>query len=130
MKKSLALSRAAKIIPRRTVALHLRDVPSHRTPSTNLSVVIFMTPSQKISAIPLKPTSRIIRMNPPILSPNGQWLTGIYFKVIELRIMPFVAKLYTIKPITWKLICAIAHILSSKHTETQHFFRSQIGRKL
>jgi hypothetical protein len=71
MQQRLALPSTAIEIARFTIFLQLRDMPPNRAPTRNLTQIIFTAASAIISAIPLEPAARIVRMNPTFTPPFG-----------------------------------------------------------
>jgi hypothetical protein len=69
MQQCLALSAAAIEIAGFTVLFQLCHVPPNGAPTANLPYVILAATAGIISAIPLEPTARIVRMDPPFASP-------------------------------------------------------------
>ena len=64
-----------------------------------------------------KPSSRIIRMKPALLAPDRKGLRGIDFKIIQLGVMPLMAKLGVFEPLRGKLRNTVSHVLASEDTE-------------
>jgi hypothetical protein len=84
MQDSLPLASAAAQIARFAVPFDLFDVPAYRFPSPDLSSVFLGHPTAHvIAAIPLKPTARVIRVNPSLRTPDGQWLAGVNPEQVE-----------------------------------------------
>ena len=84
MKKGLSLAFAAGLVAGLAVKFDLPDVSSHCLPPPDLSMVFLRcTAAHIISAIPLKPASRIVGVYPSVLAPDGQWLAGIDAEVVE-----------------------------------------------
>ena len=125
MEQSLALSWPAIKRLRRTVLLNLRNMPAHRPPPAYLPFIVRATTAVIITAVPLKPTSRILVIDPPLLAPYGKWLRRIDSKKIQFRIVAFRAKLRLFEPIRRKFVAAVRHILSAKNTKAEHLLRRQ-----
>jgi len=70
MQYSLSLSSSTIPIPKQTVPFYLGNMPSNSFPPSDLPLIILMPSSHKVAAIPLKPSSGIVRVNPTLLSPN------------------------------------------------------------
>jgi len=96
-------------------------------PAVYLALVIRMPPPQKITAIPLKPSPRIIFMEPAFFSPNRERQARVNFKTIKLRIMFLRTKLGLFKPTLWKFFLAIRQIFAAKYSQFKHFFGGEIG---
>lgn len=127
----LTLTRSTSRVPHPTIALDLHNVTTDRLPSLNLSLVFPGDSSAHIvAAVPLKPASRIIFINPPLLLPYRERLRGIYPKIIELRIMLFGRELHSVEPCLGELLRAVGHILPAKYAELQHLGRREIGFKV
>lgn len=124
MKQSLTLPPSTRHITHPTIVPHLGYVSYYRFPSFYLSLVFFWNSSPHIiAAIPLKPSSRIIFVYPPILFPYRKWLRGIHTKIVKLWIMLFRTQFCLSKPRCRKFIFAIGHILTTKHPELKHLLR-------
>jgi len=127
LEKRLSLSPAAAQIAGFAILLNLPNVAAHRFPSFDLASIFPGDPATKvITAIPLEPAPRVLRVDPPVLTPNRQRLTGGDAKIIEGGIVPMRRELRLRKPIAGKLICCIGHILAAEDAEAQHLF----GREL
>ena len=87
MKKGLTLSRTAIDSAAWAIVTDLRDVPTHRSPAFDLSLVVRTAASHVIAAIPLKPPARILRMDPLLPSPNRKRLRGVHPEEIKLRVL-------------------------------------------
>jgi hypothetical protein len=84
VKKSLSLAFAAGLVTGLAVKFDLPDVSSHCLPSRYLpKVFLWHSAAHIVSAIPLKPATRIVRVYPPVLAPDGQWLAGIDTEVVK-----------------------------------------------
>ena len=88
MQQGLSLDRPAFDVARTAMLSQLRHMPPHRFPACDLAGVIVATPTLIITAIPLKPAARIIRMNPSLGNPVGQRLGRMDTETIQRRIGP------------------------------------------
>ena len=71
VQQRLSLSWAAGLIARLTIASDLLDVAANSLPASNLPAVLFWhTPTHIIPAVPLKPSARVVGMNPAVLAPH------------------------------------------------------------
>src|ERR1044071_7791113 len=83
VQQSLALSRPTCWVARIAVALDLCDVPPDGLPSFNLPRVFLRNPPPHVvAAVPLKPASRIVRMDPAFATPQRERLAGINTEVV------------------------------------------------
>lgn len=98
LKQCLALTRTARSLTASAVFDELRNMPPHRSPPGNLPRIVFVSPTTIVATIPLKPPTRIIRMNPVFLPPDRERLTRINAKVVQLRIALTGRKLRPLKP--------------------------------
>ena len=64
-------------------------------------------------------------INPALFPPIGQWLGGIYTKVVEFWVMPLVAKLGLGEPIFRELHFAVGHIFPAKNPHLKQLFWRQ-----
>jgi hypothetical protein len=69
VQQRLALPATAIEIARFTMFLQLRDVTANGAPTRDLTQIISVAPPAIISAIPLEPTARIVRMDPTLAPP-------------------------------------------------------------
>ena len=105
-------------------------MPLHRLPPLNLAFVIKAASSHKVPAIPLKPTSRIVGVNPAFPPPNLKRLRCIHTEAIKLRVMSVGTKLCLGKPTLRILRFAIGHILTAKHSQLEHLFWRELRPKI
>jgi hypothetical protein len=71
MQESLALARTAEKVTWLAVPLDLPHVPPHRFPSLDLpSVFIGHPTADVVTAIPLEPTARVVRMKTSFVAPD------------------------------------------------------------
>ena len=71
MQESLALAGTAEKVTWLAVPLDLPHVPPHRFPSLDLpSVFIGHPTAHVVTAIPLEPTARVVRMKPSLMAPD------------------------------------------------------------
>src|SRR5438270_9846483 len=71
LQEGLALPPTTAQVTGLAILLDLADVPAHRPPPPNLSRVFDLNPAPEvIAAIPLKPTSRVIRVDPALRAPD------------------------------------------------------------
>lgn len=129
MQQCLALAWAAIESFWRAIFLYLRDVAANGSPAADLSIVVQTAASVKITAIPLKPSSRVFVVYPAVLAPNDERLRCVYTEKIELWIMPFRAEFCFVEPVRWKFAGAISHILTSKNSKCKHLFRGKLRLK-
>src|SRR5579859_2757382 len=112
MEQRLALTRPASVVSRVAVALYLPDVPAYRLPAPDLSPVLIRdSPAHVIAAVPLEPASGIVRMQPSLLAPDRERLTGMDAVVIERAVAPARRELGALEPIRWKFLHRVSHVL-------------------
>ena len=71
VQQRLALPRAAGQVARFAVALDLPDVPADRLPALDLPLVFLRhAAAHVVTAIPLEPAARVIRVDPSLLPPH------------------------------------------------------------
>ena len=71
MQKSLALALTTRQVARFAMSLNLRNVPPHRLPAGDLPLILLRQAATHIvAAIPLKPTARVVGVNPALATPN------------------------------------------------------------
>lgn len=131
MQQSLPLPRPATKISSRAILFHLRYVPRDSFPSFYLPCIIVASPTHPISAVPLKPSPRILFTDPSIFHPNKQRLRSSDSEKINFRVRFFsTSKLRADKPIARKFLLAISHIFSLKNSKRKHLLRRQLGFEL
>ena len=120
MQNRLALLGATEEIVALTVPFNLRNMPAHRSPSLNLPVVIRASSTQIVAAVPLKPSPRILFMNPTLALPDRQGLGCVNAKPVQVRVVLIRAEFGFCKPVRRKLIFTIRHVFSAKDSEFKH----------
>lgn len=84
VQQSLALSFPTREIATIAVIFYLRDVPLHREPPTNLTIIFLRHSSPPVVAtVPLEPPAWIGEMYPSFLAPDGERLAGVHAEKIE-----------------------------------------------
>src|SRR5512143_537183 len=83
VKECLPLSPTTVHIPRSAVLLYLVDVPPHRKPALDLPIIVVASSTQVVPAIPLEPAARVLRVDPALGIPDGQWLRRVGGGVVE-----------------------------------------------
>ena len=127
LQQRLPLTRAAKYVAGITIGLYLTRMPRECTPAFDLDCIDFReTASQIITAVPLKPSSRIRPKYPALFLPNAERLSTFDAKKIQIGIGKG-ADFGVFKPIWRKLIEAIVAIFSFKNPHFQHLFGRIIG---
>ena len=87
LKKCLPLAWSAPPIARLAMMTDLCNVAAHSFPPPDLANILFrQSAAEIISAIPLKPPARIVRVNPALLPPNGKRLTCVYAEIVERKV--------------------------------------------
>ena len=125
MQHSLSLPSSTIPIPRHTVLFYLGNMPSNSFPPSDLPLIVLMSSSHEVAAIPLKPSSGIVRMNPTLLSPNRQGLTGIDSEEIQTGPMFFRAQPSLPEPVRRIFPRTVGHVFSTEHPKLQHLRRGQ-----
>src|SRR6516165_1204003 len=84
VKQSLALPRSTCRVAALAVRLDLCDVPPDGLPSFNLADILLRdAPPHVITAVPLKPASRIVGIDPAFLAPDRERLAGINSDIVQ-----------------------------------------------
>lgn len=80
MEQGLFLARSASFVAWRTIFSNLAYMSFDGFPAFYLPGVFFRnSPAHKVTAIPQKPSLRILWVDPAFLFPNTQWLAGVNF---------------------------------------------------
>ena len=69
MKQGLALARATVLVAGATVVHHLSSVSAKGKPALDLALIIWVSSAKVVSAVPVKPASRVVFVKPAFLSP-------------------------------------------------------------
>lgn len=130
MQQCLSLTWAARHIANRAVLSHRGNMPCDSTPTPNLPIVFpWNASAHVIPAIPLKPSTRITRANPPIPLPCSKRLAGMHTKIIHRWICFVWRKFRASKPRFRKFFCAVTQIFSIKYPKRQHLLRREFRPK-
>jgi hypothetical protein len=105
--------------------LELTHMAAHVAPALDLPCIILVTTAHEIAAIPLKPATRVVGMNPAFLPPVGQRLGGIDTEEIEIGVAAFCIELGFLEPVGRKLTAAIGEVLAAENTHRQQLLRRQ-----
>lgn len=134
MEERLSLLAAAVKITRLAVLRQLGRVPPNALPPSNLPLVIWTAPSQKVSAVPLKPAPRILVIDPSLRPPYGKGLRRVDAKKIHFGIVSFAAQFGGREPILRKLCGTVSHVFTAEYTKLQHLlwreFRAKVRVKV
>lgn len=125
----MALTGAAIPVTATAVLLHLRNMSSKCPPAFDLTVVVRTTPPHVIPAIPLKPTTRIFVIDPPLLLPVRERLGRAYTEIVQPRVAAFGTELGVGEPVGWEFRRAVRHVLPAENAKFEHLFRGQLGAK-
>jgi hypothetical protein len=83
LQQRLSLAPAAAEIELLAIVSNLRDVAPERPPAADLSLIFVFEPaSQEITAIPLEPAPRIVRVDPALAPPFRQRLAGLHPEIV------------------------------------------------
>ncbi len=130
LQEGLSLDGPARQVSLPAVLLELGNVTLHGLPPLDLAFVVFRPPAQIVPAVPLKPSPRILGVDPPLLNPIRKGLRCGYLEVVQRRIRTHGRKLGPLEPRRGELLTTVGHVLSTKDTQRQHLFWREIGRKL
>jgi len=101
-------------------------VPVRCPPPLDLSIIV-ATPSTKIiAAVPLKPSSGIVFVNPPFVSPNGKRLGSVDSEKVERRIASPDTQFSILEPDLRKLFDTIGHVLPTKNSQAKHLLGCEL----
>ena len=106
--------------------LQLRDMTADRPPTLDLALVIGTTPPEIVTAIPLKPAARVLRVNPAFPAPDRERLRRIDAEEIELWSVPLGTEPGVGKPVVREFRLTVCHVFAAKNPEPKHLFRGQL----
>lgn len=130
MQQCLSLLAPTVEITRPAILFNLRDMPPNGSPPADLALVIRAASPQAVAAVPLEPTSRVLRVNPIFRTPNGKRLRRIDTIEIQFGIMAFWAEFGIFKPIGRILRSAIGHVFAAENAKLKHFLWRKLGTKV
>jgi hypothetical protein len=107
-------------------------MPRYRPPAFYLPLVIRTSAAHIVPAIPLKPSPRVVFINPTFLAPHRERLASIHPEEVELRVMfvgAFLLKFCFGEPILRKLFGAVPHVHATERAKREHLFGRQPGLK-
>src|SRR5262249_34658406 len=107
--------------------LDLPHVSADRLPALDLPFVLIRKASAHVvAAVPLKPATRIVGMDPALTLPFRQRLAGVDTEEIACAIVSARRKLCTGEPAFGKLAAAIGHVLAAENPEPEHVCRREL----
>lgn len=127
MQKCLPLFGSTLEVAFSAVFTKLCNVSLHCLPSFDLAPVIRTASSHIVSAVPLEPSSRVVRVEPALLEPVRQRLRSVQAEAVQLRVVELVAELRFFEPFFRKLFSAVCHIFAAENAELQHLLGGQVG---
>lgn len=130
MQQSLALAPPTVQIAGRAVFSNGSGVARDAAPTPNLAFVVGAAPAHVVPAVPLKPTARVVRMDPAFSPPLAQRLRCVDAEVVELGIVPLCADFCSREPRRRKLVVAIRHIFAAEDAEMEHLLRRELRGKI
>src|SRR5271165_5876151 len=130
MQQSLALAAPAIQIAGRAVFSNGGDVARDGAPTANLAFVVSGAPPHVVPAVPLKPTARVVRMDPAFSPPLAQRLRCVDAEVVKLGIVSLRAESCSHEPRRRKLVPAIRHIFAAEDAEMEHLLRRELRGKI
>src|SRR5262249_9477509 len=113
------------------MAPDLRRVSSDGLPALDLPrILIGDAAAHVVAAIPLKPAARVVGMDPPLMTPNRQWLASIDPEIVQRTIATRPSQLGACEPARRKLLAAIGHVLAAEHAKGEHLLRAEVRAKV
>jgi mannose-6-phosphate isomerase-like protein (cupin superfamily) len=89
VKDGLPLAPPTFEIARFAVLPNRRHMPCDRPPASNLAGIVGGTAAHVVAAIPLKPPTRILLVDPSLATPDGERLRGVHAEIIQSVVMTF-----------------------------------------
>src|SRR5258705_9601962 len=131
VQQRLALALATHQVAGLAVLLDLPHVAADRFPAFDLAAILVGHPATHVvAAIPLEPTARIVGMQPALLAPDRERLTGVDAEEIERAVAPLGRELGAGEPALRKFLARVGHVLAAEHAERQHLKRGQLRIEL
>ena len=99
---------------------------AHRPPTDDLAAILHWHATTRIvTAIPLKPASWIVGMNPALGLPNRKRLTCVHAEKIQRTVASATGEPGADKPALGELSLRIRHVFPAEDAEAQHLGRCQ-----
>ena len=126
MEYCLPLLPPAAKVARPAVVNDLGNMSPYRPPSSDLAFVVRTPSPHVVPAVPLKPSPRVLVINPPPLPPLGERQRGIYTEQVQSGIMPLTTHPGFSEPRRREFLNTISHVLAAEDAQLEHLFRSEI----
>src|SRR4029077_17652081 len=104
-------------------------MPAKGAPTLDLALVIGTKPPEIVTAIPLEPAARVLRVNPPFPAPHRERLRGIDAEEIDLGSVTLGTEPALGKPVVTNARLTVCHVFAAKNSEPEHLFRGQLRSK-
>lgn len=118
VEQSLALFASAAEIAGMAIFLDLSNVAAHGFPTFDLPQVFFWSAATPvITAIPLKPTSRVLWVDPAFFLPIFKGHGGIDFEKIKIGVFSGGREFGVGEPFGGQFFGSIAHVFSTKYAQ-------------
>ena len=122
----LSLLSAALDVARLAMFADGRDVPRDPLPPADLPAVVARAPAHVVPAVPLKPATRILRMNPAVAAPLGERLRRVHAEAVEARVVTVGTQLRASEPARRKFVTTISHVFTPEDAEREHLLRREL----
>lgn len=125
------MARSTQEVPAIAVPGELPDVTADCSPTANLALVLVRYPSPLIvTAIPLEPAARVVRVDPSLGAPHRQRDTRFDAEKVKVAVGGSRGKLRLSKPGLGKFVTTIAQVNTAEDSEREHFLGGEVWRKL
>lgn len=129
MQQRLALPWTAMEVAPYAVLTDLCDVQGHALPAADLPSVVHVPAAHVIAAVPLKPATRVILVDPAFFPPVRQRPGSPDLEEIQIHVIATRTQLGFFKPVLGKLHPAVRHVLAAKYTHGQQLPGRQLRLK-
>src|SRR5262245_43555893 len=127
MQQRLPLAASAEEVARLTILLHLPHMTADCFPALDLpAIFVTHTPAHVIAAVPLEPSTRIVRMDPAFALPFRQRLTRIHAEKIARTIAAARRKPGGGEPAFRKFPATVGHVFAAKYNKFKQLRRRQL----
>ncbi len=127
----MSLGRTTAQVTFAAMGFDLADMATDGLPPFDLAqVLVGHTAAHIISAIPLKPSARIVGVDPAFAPPFAKGLARIGLEEVEHRIFAFRREFGASEPTLGELSTTVGHVFATKNAHAKHLSWSQFRFEL